>query len=140
MSLPSSKDWDAHQEDPMKDKPISLVMQRVIKTVSLDATVHDVEAFLAGERLSWAPVLGDRGEVIGVISGADLVRFHAQQGDPAMPAWRECTYRPISVTASTPVGDVARLMVERRIHHVIVTEADAIVGIVSSLDLIENLV
>ena len=124
----------------MKDAPISLVMQRVIKAVSLDATVQDVEAFLTAEQLSWAPVLGDRGEVIGVISDADLVRFHAQQGDPAMPAWRECTYRPISVTAATPVGEVARLMIERRIHHVVVTEGQAIVGLASSLDLIKGLV
>ena len=124
----------------MKDAPISLLMQRATKTISPDATVQEVETFLSGERLSWAPVLGDRGEVIGVISDADLVRFHAQQGDPAMPAWRECTYRPISVPAATPVGEVARLMVERRIHHVVVTEGHTIVGVASSLDLIKGLI
>ena len=124
----------------MKDAPISLLMQRATKTISPDATVQEGETFLSGERLSWAPVLGDRGEVIGVISDADLVRFHAQQGDPAMPAWRECTYRPISVPAATPVGEVARLMVERRIHHVVVTEGHTIVGVASSLDLIKGLI
>jgi CBS domain-containing protein len=100
----------------------------------------DVEAFLARERLAWAPVLGDRVEIVGVISVADLVRFHAEQGDPALPAWRQCTYRPISVPGATPVDEVARLMIERHMHHVVVTEGDRIVGIVSSLDLVRSLI
>jgi CBS domain-containing protein len=124
----------------MKNVPISTLMQRAVKIVSLDDTVQEVEAFLARERLAWAPVLGDRGEIVGVISVADLVRFHAQQGDPAMPAWRQCTYRPMSVTGATPIDEVARLMIERHLHHVVVTEGDRIVGIVSSLDLLRSLI
>lgn len=124
----------------MNNEPISSLMQRAVKLVSLDDSVLAVEAFLAREGLSWAPVLGDRGEVIGVISDADLLRFHAQEGNPDTPAWRQCTYRPIAVQADTPVGDVARLMIERRIHHVVVTEGENVVGVVSSLDLIRLLV
>jgi len=44
------------------------------------------------------------------------------------------------VTPGTAVGDVARLMVEHRIHHVVVTEGGAIRGVVSALDFVKAFV
>jgi len=49
-----------------------------------------------------------------------------------------CTYKPISVDQATPLGEVARLMVERRIHHVVVTGDAGLAGVVSSLDFVRN--
>ncbi len=94
--------------------------------------------------LTWAPVL-DSGRdvltVLGVVSASDLVRFRAQAEDPdSVRAWQLCTYKPISVTADTPISEVARLMVERKIHHVVVTKDDGIVGVVSSLDFVRTFV
>ena len=123
----------------MIDDPIATVMQVRTQTVSMDHTVEEVEAFLAREGLSWAPVVGDGGGMLAVISEADLLRFRAQHGDPTSPVWRQCTYRPISVSPETPVPEVARLMVERRIHHVIVRDDHGIRGVVSSLDLMRLL-
>jgi len=56
-----------------------------------------------------------------------------------VPAWMICSYKPISVDAATSVGEVARLMLERRIHHVVVTQAGAMVGVVSALDFVRLL-
>jgi CBS domain-containing protein len=120
----------------MKNEPISSVMQARVQSVSMDDTVADVEAVLAREGLSWAPVVGDGGGVLAVISEADLTRYRAQNGDPAAPIWRQCTFRPLSVSPETPVSTVARLMVERRIHHVIVRDDEGVRGVVSSLDLL----
>jgi len=75
--------------------------------------------------------------VVGVISATDLLQFHAQERDPAtVRAWQLCTYKPISVDQATPLGEVARVMVERRIHHVVVTGDAGLVGVVSSLDFV----
>lgn len=43
---------------------------------------------------------------------------------------------PISVTPDTPVAEVARLMVARHMHRVLVTEEARLVGLISSLDLV----
>jgi CBS domain-containing protein len=66
--------------------------------------------------------------------------LRAQLPDLAsMRAWQLCTYKPISVEADAPVEAVARLMVEHRIHHVVVMERGQVAGVVSSLDLLQVL-
>lgn len=125
----------------MKDQPISNLMQAQTETISMDLSMKEVESFLASHRLSWAPVVGDAGEVIGVISDVDLVRRHAEGRDLATTkAWQISTYRPICVAPATTVGAVAQIMVNKRIHHVVVTEGDAIRGVVSSLDFVRTFV
>ena len=49
-----------------------------------------------------------------------------------------CTYKPLSVSADTPIDDVARQMVARHIHHVVVTEQGRVAGVVSSLDFVRT--
>lgn len=125
----------------MKNEPISKLMQVHTQAIAADDSIATIEAFLNREGLSWAPVLGDADELMGVISDADLVRFHLDQRDPATTAaWQLCTYRPITVAPDTAVGDVARLMIEHRIHHVVVTEGGAIRGVVSALDFVKAFV
>jgi CBS domain-containing protein len=43
---------------------------------------------------------------------------------------------PISFEAATPVRDVARAMVARRVHRVVITDGDALAGVISSLDIV----
>ena len=119
--------------------PISTLMQRRVWSVDMDDTVAQVDALLAEHGLTWAPVLDVGHAVVGVISATDLLQFHAQERDPAtVRAWQLCTYKPISVDQATPVGEVARVMVERRIHHVVVTGDAGLVGVVSSLDFVRT--
>ena len=116
---------------------ISSLMQRQVWSVDMDDTIAQVDALLAEHGLSWAPVLDAGRAVVGVISATDLLQFHAQERDPAtVRAWQLCTYKPISVDQATPLGEVARVMVERRIHHVVVTGDAGLVGVVSSLDFV----
>jgi len=118
---------------------ISSLMQRRVWSVDMDDTIAQVDALLAEHGLSWAPVLDAGRAVVGVISATDLLQFHAQERDPAtVRAWQLCTYKPISVDQATPLGEVARLMVERRIHHVVVTGDAGLAGVVSSLDFVRN--
>lgn len=122
-------------------RSISSLMQRPVCSVSMDDSVAQVEALLASKGLTWVPVVEPaQGEVIGVIGASDLVGFHAQGRDAgATRAWQMCSYKPIVVDAGTPVATVAALMVERGIHHVVVTDANGIAGVVSSLDLVATL-
>ncbi len=122
----------------MKNDPISTLMTVRTQTIAADDTVQAIEAFLTRQGLHWAPVLGDRGELIGVISDVDLVRFHFEKRDPlATAAWQLCSYRPLTVNPRATVQEVARLMVEAHLHHVVVAEDGAIRGVVSSLDFVK---
>ena len=119
--------------------PVSSLMQREVWSIDIDASIAEVERLFAERRLSWAPVLESKRTVIGVISAADLMQFNAQGRDPtSVRAWQLCTYKPIGVGPETPLGDVARRMVEHQIHHVIVSDHTGIVGVVSSMDFVRT--
>ena len=121
-------------------QPISSFMERQVWTVDMDDTVAEVESLFARQGLSWAPVLESKRTIVGAISASDLLQFHAQGQDPtAVRAWQRCSYKPISVSPDTPVGEVARLMIESKIHHVVVIDSEGIIaGVVSSLDFVRT--
>lgn len=125
----------------MNNEPIATVMQTRVQTIDMDDSVHDAEAFLHSEGLSWAPVVGTNGEPVGVLSADDLMRFHASKRDAIKtPTWQLCTYRPIGVDPKATISSVARLMVERKIHHVVINENGELKGVVSSMDLVRTLI
>jgi predicted transcriptional regulator len=120
---------------------ISSLMERKVWVIDMDDTVAHVEGVFAANGLSWAPVVEAGQTLVGVISEADLLQFHAQGRDAgAVRAWQLCSYKPITVSADTPVTEVARQMVERKIHHVVVTQRGDIAGVVSSLDFVRTFV
>lgn len=120
-------------------QPISSFMQRQVWTVDIDDAVADVESLFARQSISWAPVLESKRMIVGVISTSDLLRFHAQGQDPtAVRAWQLCSYKPITVSPDTPLSEVARLMIERKVHHVVVTDNEGIAGVVSSFDFVRT--
>jgi signal-transduction protein with cAMP-binding, CBS, and nucleotidyltransferase domain len=122
-------------------RTVSSMMSRDLCVVSMDDTLASVEQRLTDKHLSWAPVMEDRGAILGVISAADLLRFHAEGGDSqAVRAWQMCTFKPITVGANADLRDVARTMVDRGIHHVVVTEGGAAIGVLSSLDFVREFV
>jgi len=122
-------------------RTVSSMMSRDVCVVDMDDTLASVEQRLTDKHLSWAPVMEERGALLGVISAADVLRFHAEGGDPqAVRAWQLCTFKPISVAANADLREVARTMVDRGIHHVVVTEHGAAIGVLSSLDFVREFV
>ena len=123
------------------NQPVSALMERRVWSVDMDDSVAEVERLFADQKLSWAPVLESKRTILGVISASDLLQFHANRRDPvATKAWQLCTYKPIVVDPDTPLDEVARQMIERSIHHVVVIEGDSVAGVVSSLDFVRTFV
>jgi len=117
---------------------IASLMQAPFSTIAMDDTVAQVDALLTEKKLNWVPVMEGGTTVVGAIGAHDLLRFHADGRDAAgVRAWQICSYRPLTVERSTPAAAVAREMVERHVHHVVVTEGAQIVGVVSSLDFVK---
>ena len=120
-------------------QPVSSFMERQVWTVDMDDTIEQVEGLFNRQGLSWAPVLESKRTIVGVISASDLMQFHAQGKDPtAVQAWQLCSYKPVTVSPDTPLSEVARVMLERKAHHVVVTDSEGIAGVVSSLDFVRT--
>lgn len=124
------------------DKPVSTLMTFPVTTVRADDTVERVGEELRRHGLSFAPVVeSPNAPPLGIVTAADLLQFQAAGRDPkSVFAWQICSYRPVEVAPDTPVADVARLMVERHIHHVVVMENNTMKGVVSSLDFVRQFI
>jgi CBS domain-containing protein len=108
-------------------------------SISPDRTVADAVALLAERRIGAVPVLDDNGMVAGVFSERDVIRCLREHGAAALD-------HPVSAVMTAPAVTVARddsvlgalsLMTRRRIRHLPVVEAGAVVGIVSIGDLVK---
>ena len=123
------------------DRPISYMMTKSVWTADSQDTVERVEELFNSHRPSSVPVVDSKGVIFGIISASDLVHFHAARKNPkAVRAWEICTHKPIEVGPTATVGDVARLMVKNKIHHVVVSENRSVIGLVSALDFVEQYV
>lgn len=119
------------------EKPVSLVMTRMVWTVDCEDTIDKVDAVLASHKISAVPVVDKQGALFGIISSRDLLQFFASRRNPrAVRAWELCTYKPITISHDTPVSEVAKIMLDRKIHHLLITEDGEFCGIVSAMDFV----
>lgn len=63
---------------------VSDIMEREVVAIPADATLAEVLQTFAEEHISGAPVLGEGGEVLGVISASDLIAVAARESEITM--------------------------------------------------------
>jgi CBS domain-containing protein len=124
------------------EQKITALMSTLVRTVQADDTVETVSEELRRDALSFVPVVERKSDaLLGIITVADLLAFDAAHRDPrAVRAWEICSYQPVEVGPDASVAEVARLMVERQTHHVVVVDDKVVKGVVSSLDFVKQFV
>lgn len=123
------------------DKPVSLLMDKHITTVDFNDTIFKVEGIMNSRKLSLVVVIDSNQNCFGVISYPDIVRFHAMGRNPKNErAWELCTHKVVEVSSDTSASETAKLMLKHKIHHVVVTENELIVGVISSNDFVTEYV
>lgn len=58
-----------------EETPLSLIMKRDVYTISSSATMKEALAYLAEKKISGAPILSDKGDMVGFISDGDILRW-----------------------------------------------------------------
>lgn len=141
------------------------VMSPDIMTVTEDMTTDELARYLTEREISGAPVVDSQGHLIGVVSMTDIGRQMAEPSDFAASSRSEfydgtaadvqledlgqryveeraVTVRDVMtpvvhhVPTSAGIADAARIMIDRHIHRLVVTEGREPVGIVTSMDLL----
>lgn len=116
---------------------VGAMMSERVVTARGAEVVADLRQRMGDHDISAVPVLDDEGGVIGMVTSSDLV---ADPG-PERRADAVMSRSVATVAPTTDVGAAAALMRARRIHHLPVVDGDgALVGIVSSWDLLDDLV
>ncbi len=137
------------------------IMRRNIVTVSPLATAKELAELLTKHKITGVPVVDSHGALMGVVSQTDIVRKQARsEKDDALDYYRDVMslFEPVSrvedeVTVfdlmtpgvlsadeETPVSDLARQMLARRIHRLPITRNKRLVGIVSTMDILRAFV
>jgi len=134
-----------------------------VVTVPPETPVIAIARLLAERGISAVPVLGPQGEVLGVVTEADLIRRLAGEEDKPMSWFASLFMNPgeqaeryarthgataadIMTTGAVTVGEddtaahIARIMEERGIRRVLVVSDGRLRGIVSRADLLRALV
>ncbi len=122
-------------------------MHRGVLTCLRETPIQDVARQMSEQDVSALVVVNDEGHLIGLISRTDLV--NARLYEQYWKHWRGLTAGHIMVTdvVSVHIGDsmqeASRLMMERRIHRVVVVEAAGEgvrpIGVVSVTDVVRDI-
>lgn len=141
------------------------VMNPDIMTVADDMTTDELARYLTEREISGAPVVNSQGSLVGVVSMTDIGRHLAEPSefessrrsefyrdtvderavedfeqrvleDRAVAVRDVMTPVVHHVSASAPIAEAARIMVEQHIHRLVVTQGRQPVGIITSMDLL----
>ncbi len=117
--------------------PLALLMKREIKAISPEATLREAAVQMRDQRVG-SLLVGEGEEKIGIISEGDLVRLGiAASLDPDKSRIVSIMSSPIiSIDIDETAKEANDLMANKGIRHLVITEHEKIVGIISVRDLV----
>jgi CBS-domain-containing membrane protein len=138
------------------------VMVSNVITVGVNATIGDVAAILLNNHISGAPVVDEKGGLVGIVSEGDLMRRPEIGTTRRRSWWLELisnewasaneyikshsrkvadvmTRDVITAKPDTPLGDIAALLERKRIKRVPIVEGNKLVGLVSRANILQAL-
>lgn len=116
----------------MTVKIADLMSKRVI-SAQPHHTVEHVRSMMNNNRILAVPIVSPDGEPVGIVTSSDLMDGHNDQS----PINKVMTEQVYKLPAYNNVDVAARVMRKHKIHHVVVTHEQEVVGIISSFDLLE---
>ncbi len=113
---------------------------RAVATARPDSTLAEIITKLTQKKIGAIVIVGDNGEVVGILSERDVIRRLADQGHAALQehASQIMTASVISCQEASTLEEMMEVMTQGRFRHVPVIEDGALVGIVSIGDIVKH--
>jgi signal-transduction protein with cAMP-binding, CBS, and nucleotidyltransferase domain len=121
-------------------RPLSvlrILMQTIMETIASELTVLEATQTMAEKRIGSLLVL-EAGEMVGIVTETDVVRKVIAAGLSARSTSVGAVMNAplIQIDIDDSARDASRLMAEKRIRHLAVTEDNKVVGLLSLRDLV----
>jgi CBS domain-containing protein len=121
---------------PPADTPITEIMTRDVDTATPGDPLHVAAELMLHHRHSALPVLDAAGELVGIVSEADILGDpHAGRGTHALVG-RVMTRNPVTIGTDATAGEARALVADRGLRLVPVVEGTRLAGVVSRSDLL----
>jgi predicted transcriptional regulator len=116
---------------------VSDYMSEEIRSIHLEASLKEAGKLLHLYQIG-ALLVDDDKRYVGIITDSDLSRKAVAQGlDPSATQIKQCMSKTIfSIEDDEPLIEAVKLMKNKRIRHLVVTEDNTIIGILSVSDLL----
>jgi CBS domain-containing protein len=114
---------------------IDKLMSRDVTTASVNDVIGPLRDLMIERGIHAVPVLDGTATLAGIVTSSDLV----EEWPPQMGVRTVMSTAVHTAGRHTTIVDAARMMVERRIHHLVVVERGAVIGLVSSFDVMRHL-
>jgi CBS domain-containing protein len=113
------------------------IMSKNVKTVRTDDSVHDAVVKMNKFDVG-SVIVTNNNRSVGIITSKNiLVRIVEPRLDAGVVRAKDIMSSPlITIEASAPVEEAAKLMAQRHIKKLAVMEGDKVVGVVSSSDIV----
>jgi CBS domain-containing protein len=116
----------------MNVKVVDLMTESVV-TTEPHASIDRVRRILQRNKVGAIPVVDTEGQPVGIVSATDLLPS-LKPDSPVSTIMSEKVY---TVPKYDDVSVAARIMRNHKIHRVVVTHEQKVVGVISSFDLLE---
>jgi len=113
---------------------------RAVATARPDVTLLEIANKLSQKKIGAIVIVGDRGDVVGIVSERDVIRKLGERGPDVLnePVSQTMTSSVISCQEASTLDELMEIMTQGRFRHVPVIEDGALVGIVSIGDIVKN--
>jgi CBS domain-containing protein len=141
-------EWDFPQKSESgswsaKYKYVHQVMSTELYTVQEDDLVELVSNLMNWRQIHHVPVENEEGEVVGIISSGDIIKYYCQQSEEVNLTVNDLMIRnPITVSGQTDVTEALKLMRKQNLGCLPVVKEKKLIGILTEFDFVymaENL-
>ena len=142
------------------------IMETNVICVSLDTEIPKAVKILLKNHINGVPVINDQEELVGILCQSDLIFQQKEMPIPpiftildsiiplssskkleetlqkisAATVAQAMIKNPVTVTADTPVSEIASLMVEKHFHTIPVVDGKKLLGIIGKEDVLKTLI
>lgn len=113
---------------------------RAVTTARPDVKLLDIVTSLASKRIGAIVIVGEKGELAGIISERDVILALANSSEAVLEdsVSKHMTREVVTCQESTTIDEMMELMTQGRFRHVPVIEDGALIGIISIGDVVKN--
>jgi tRNA nucleotidyltransferase (CCA-adding enzyme) len=106
-------------------------LEPVIVKIRPETTLAEILDIIVGRRVGAVPVVGERSEVLGIITSGDALGQILRGGDGTQTARDIMTRTVLCVAEGQPLIEAAHMMVNKRVEQLPVVREGELIGIVT---------